>query len=139
MFQSTSRYFKFFLSFSLIFSFFTLLLVVYKYSSLPQHIPLFYSHNWGISQLAPKQLIYLPLVFQLFMFLLAFRLKNTLPDDFSIKAVFFSVAAGNMLADLAILRIVDLVSFLKPWPMFLNPKIMLTYFSALIATSRYSV
>jgi UDP-GlcNAc:undecaprenyl-phosphate GlcNAc-1-phosphate transferase len=125
--STDNRFFNFFVSASIFLGLLTLCLTIYKYSALPYKIPLLYSHPWGAQQLTKRFLILAPCTFQLVTLAIAFRIKNTGSDAFFSKLVLGCAAFGNILANLAILRILDLTAFLKAWPGFLSPAVILPF------------
>ncbi len=130
--EQNNRFFKFFITGSVLFSLISLWLVFYKYPVMPLKIPLLYSLQWGNAQLAPKIFLFTPFLIQIIAFLIAIKVKNTLHDTFYAKLMIGAAAAGNVVANLAILRIVSLVGFVKPWPAFLSTDVVFPFITAFV-------
>jgi len=134
MFGKSSRFLKFFVSLSLVLSVVTLALAISAFKLLPAKIPLFYVHSWGVRQLAPRVFIFLPLLFQIFPFLITFRLRKVISDNFFDSLILAGAAFGNLFADLAVLKILDLTAARMVWPEFLNLELLLTFAVAFLIT-----
>ncbi|MFH1896097.1 MAG: MraY family glycosyltransferase [bacterium] len=134
MFSKAGRFYKFFICLSVFLSLAVLLLTVKAFGSLPTTIPLFYAHGWGHSQLAPKALIFLPLLLQIFPPLLSFRLAKNSQDVFFSRLLLGAAMLGNTITNLAILRILDITAASEVWPSFLDYRLLLTAILAFVVS-----